>query len=101
MNVCQVNVDLTWTHNRQRNCLLYMPVLLPSACSDERIEDFVRGKLGKGLPTRSVPVEVLGQHMTQAGEDFGAVPLGKCWLGQALVGIEHSLPMEHLGNFMG
>ena len=44
---------------------------------DEKIEDFVRGKLGRGLPTRLVPVEVLGQQMTSAGHEYGPIPLGK------------------------
>ncbi|XP_065191912.1 endophilin-B1-like [Sycon ciliatum] len=66
-------------------------VLRPSAGSNEKIEDFVRGKLGRGLPTRLVPVEVLGQQMTSAGHEYGPIPLGhallKCGETECALGI--------------
>ena len=57
------------------NCISFEIPLFTLA--DEKIEDFVRGKLGKGLPTRQVPVELLAQYMMTAGEEFGSIPLGE------------------------
>lgn len=65
---------LTALFEISNNCFLHWPVTYNWLCYlllDARMEEFVYEKLDRKAPSRMNNPEILGQHMIDAGNEFG------------------------------